>query len=144
MASQDQNLFTKGNSVDGFLHTFLAEGAISEGQLVELGTAGRQVKKHTVTQTALAIGICHEAAEDGKEVVIMCYGPIRKVIAAAAGITRGQLVIPDGTTAGSCTSAAYADGTNLKGAVGIALETADTIGERCPVLCGWPGVVATT
>lgn len=142
MASQTDYQFTWGNSVDGFLHTFLAEGAITEGQILELGTAGRQVKKHTTTSTVAILGIAHESAADGKEVVVLCPGPIRKVIASAAGITRGQLVYADGTTAGSCTSQAYADGTTLHGAIGIALETADAIGERCPVLVGWPGIIA--
>jgi hypothetical protein len=142
MATQTNYQFTWGNSVDGFLHTFLAEGAITEGQLLELGTAGRQVKTHTTTQTTPVIGIAHESAADGAEVVVLCPGPIRKVLCAAAGITRGEMVIPDGTTAGSCTSQAYADGTTLHGSVGIALETGDALGERVPVLCGWPGVVS--
>lgn len=138
MANQTDYQYTWGNSVDGFLHTFIAEGAIAEGELVELGTAGRQVKKHTTTLGNAVIGVAHEAAADGDPVVVCCAGPIRKVKAAAAGITRGQLVIPSTTTAGACESQAYANGTTVHGALGIALETADALGERVPVLMAIP------
>jgi len=138
MATQTDYQYTWGNSVDGFLHTFIAEGAIAEGELVELGTAGRQVKKHTTTLGNAVIGVCHEAASDGDPVVICCPGPIRKVRAAAAGITRGQLVVPSSVTAGACMSQAYANGSTVHGVIGIALETGDELNERVPVLMATP------
>jgi len=142
MADQTDNKITKGDQYDGFVHTFTAEGAILKDQLLELGTAFNQVKLHTTTTTTPVVGIALADADTTEEVPVMCFGPIKNVIAAAAGIVRGQMVYASGTTAGSCTSQAYADGTTLHGAIGIALVTADAIGEIVPVLCGWPGVVA--
>ena len=144
MATQTDYQYTYGDSVDGFLHSFIAEGAISAGQVLELGTAGRQVKKHTTTTTTITIRITMDDASDGDPVVVLCPCPIKKVISDSNGITRGEMVYASGTTAGSCQSRAYADGTTLYGAIGIALETGDAAGEKVPVLCGWLGVVAAT
>lgn len=142
MADQQNNAFTKGDEMNGFIRSFVAEGAISKDQIVELGTAYPQVKKHTTTQTTLIVGVCLDDCSDGDLVAVLCPGPVKLVISDANGITRGQLVIASGATAGSCTSQAYADGTTLHGALGIALETADEAGEKVPVLMGWPGIVS--
>lgn len=142
MADQQNTQFTKGDQVDGFLHSFLAEGAITKDMIVELGTAYPQVKKHTTTQTSIVIGIAMETVDSAEMVVVCCFGPIKKVISDSNGITRGHLVIASGTTAGYCQSQSYADGTTLHGSLGIALETADESGEKVPVLCGWPGIVS--
>jgi len=142
MASQQNPEFTKGDEMNGFIRSFVAEGAIGKDDIVELGTAYPQVKKHTTTQTAIILGVCLEEAAEGDLVPILCSGPVKLVKSDANGITRGHLVIPSGATAGACTSQAYADGTTLHGALGVALETADELGEKVPVLMGFPGIVA--
>ncbi len=143
MANQTDYQYTWGNQVDGFLHTMQAEGAISEGQLLELGTAGRQVKTHTTTTTTPVIGIAHHDCATGEEIVMIAPGPVRKVI-SDGNIARGEIVFPSGGTAGAAQSKAYADGATLIGCVGVALETGDSAGERVPVMCGWPGIFAGT
>jgi len=141
MADQTDNRYTWGNQVDGFLHTFTAEGAISNNQILELGTAGRQAKPHTTTQTVAILGVAHSDAADGEEITVVCNAPIRKVI-SDGNITRGEVVIPSAATAGQCASQAFADGETLYGALGIALETGDEAGELVPVLCSMPGIIS--
>lgn len=141
MAQQNPE-FTKGDVLDGWIVSFIAEGAISKNEILELGTAYPQVKKHTTTQTTLVIGVALETVGDEKLVPVMVFGPIKKVMSDSNGITRGQLVVASGTTAGRCQSQAYADGATLHGAIGIALDTADEAGELVPVVCGWPGIVS--
>ena len=142
MADQTSNKYTKGDQMDGFIHSFNAEDAISKNMVVELGTAWPQVLKHTTSTTTPVIGIALADAAITEEVTVMCFGPIKKVISDSNGITRGEAVYASGTTAGSCQSKALADGGTMYGVIGIALETADAAGELVPVLCGWPGAVA--
>jgi hypothetical protein len=144
MANQTDYQYTRGDQVDGFLHTFKAEGAITEGQILELGSAGRQVKTHTTTTTIAIIGVAHHSAASGEEIVVLCPGPVKKLISGAAGITRGQYAVPSGVTAGCIAGKTFADGGTLYGAVGIALETADALGERVPVLMLGHGMIANS
>jgi hypothetical protein len=134
--------FSKGDILFGHVASCIAEGAISKNQTLELGTAYPQMKTHTTTQTTLICAIALEDADSGDLLPILVFGPIKLVISDSGGITRGQLVTASTATAGSCTSQAYADGTTLHGALGIALDTADAAGELVPVICGWPGIVS--
>lgn len=141
MASQTDTYYTKGDQYDGFVHTFNAEAAISKNQIVELGTAYPQVVVHTANADRIIVGVALSNATAGQEIPVMCTGPVKNVIAGEGFIVRGELVYPDGTTAGSCDSIAAANGTTLRAVIGVALESGDTKGEKVPVLCGWPGIV---
>lgn len=145
MADQTLNQFTKGNAVEGMMHTFKANGAILLHQIVELDTASGYpyCKVHTTTQTVGVLGVAMADAADGEECVIACPGAgIHKVISGAAGMTIGGLVVPSSVTAGACATVTRADGTTLYGALGIALETADELNELVPVLMLGLGIVA--
>lgn len=134
--------FTKGDVLDGWIVSMVAEAAISKNMILELGTSYPQVVKHTTTSTTPVIGVALDDASANGLVAVLVFGPIKKLISDSAGITRGQVAISSNATAGSIEGKTYADGATLYGAVGIALETADAAGELVPVICGWPGVVA--
>ena len=141
MADQTLSQFTKGDVI-GWEKTFEAEGDITKYMVVQLGTAYPQVKPYvdTATPTDPVIGVAAADAEDGELVPIWTPTPIVNVICEAAGITRGELVIPGATTDGYCQSEAISDGTSLTGVVGLALLSGDTILERVPVLLGHVGL----
>ena len=121
--------------------TMVAEGAITKYHLVQLGTAGRQVKSYDGDSavTEPAIGVALEACADGLEVVILPLGPVIRMLAGTNGVTRGDWVVPD-TTAdeeGYVMTDDGALGTTKNACIGIALETGDALGELVPVmLCG--------
>jgi imidazoleglycerol phosphate dehydratase HisB len=136
--AQQNPAFTKGDSLNGFIHTFKASEAITKDMIVELDTNYPYVKKHTTTNTAIVLGVALESAAAEAEVAVVCPGPIKKVLSDSSGITRGEAVIP-GATAGYCTSVALTGTSAHRGVLGLALETADAEGEKVPVLMGFPG-----
>lgn len=141
MAQQNPE-FSKGDVLNGWIVSFVAEAAISKNMILELGTAYPQVVKHTTTATTPVLGVALDDASANDLVACLVFGPIKLLISDAAGIARGQVAIASNATAGSIEGKTYADGATLYGSVGIALDTADAAGELVPVICGWPGVVA--
>jgi len=141
MAQQNPE-FTKGDVLDGWIVSMVAEAEVSKNMILELGTAYPQVVKHTTTTTTAVLGVALDDASADGLVAVLVFGPIKKLISDSSGITRGHLAISSDATAGSIEGKAYADGGTLYGCVGVALDTADAAGELVPVICGWPGMVA--
>ena len=127
--------------------TMVAEGAIAKFHLVQLGTAGRQVKSYDgdAGVTEPAIGIALEAAATGLEVVILPLGPVIRMLTGTNGVTRGDWVVPDTTAAedGYVMSDDGAMGTTKNAAIGIALETGDVKEELVPVMVCGNGIFGT-
>ena len=121
--------------------TMVAEGAVAKYHLVQLGTAGRQVKSYDGDGgiTEPAIGVALEAAATGLEIVILPLGPVIRMLTGTNGVTRGDWVVPD-TTAdeeGYVMTDDGTMGTNKSATIGLALEAGDAKGELVPVMmCG--------
>jgi|GEM_PF-3459361 len=139
--------FTYGWSPNDFVQNFLAEGSddrggsdkgamesllsILEGDVVELGTALRQIKAHTVTTTTAVIGVALSDAQNGQMVPVAC-GPIVKCECAEA-ISRGGYVGSDDAEVGMIQPITLSGGAVLRGCLGIALNDGDD-GDIIPVL----------
>lgn len=117
-----------------------AEAAIIKGQLVKLGTAGRQVLAYDGDeQTNIpAIGVAYSAAAAGEMVPVNLLGPVLLMKVGTGGATRGQWAVPS-TTAdedGRIISDDGVMGTTKQATIGIVMETGEA-GELVPVMvCG--------
>jgi hypothetical protein len=149
--------FTYGWSPNDFIQNFLAEGSdnrggaskgamesklsILEGDVVQLGTAFREVKAyaHGTTTTAV-VGVALADSLDGKMVPVAC-GPIVKCECGEA-VTRGNHVgIDDGEDA-LIKPITLSGGATEYGYLGIALNAGDD-GDVIPVLMKGPGIAHT-
>lgn len=149
--------YTYGWSPNDFIQNFLAEGSdnrggankgamegllsILEGDVVELGTALRQVKAHTVTTTTGVLGVALSDAKNGEMVPIAC-GPIVKCECAEA-ISRGGYVGSDDAEVGLIQPITLTGGGTLRGCLGVALNDGDD-GDIIPVLMNTPGLTFLT
>lgn len=129
------------------LITCVAEGALTKYHLVQLGTAGRQVKSYDgdAAVTEPAIGVVLEDYATGVECLVLPLGPVVRMLTGTNGVTRGDWVVPDTTAAesGYVMTDDGALGTTKNACIGIALDTGDAKGELIPVmLCGY-GIIGT-
>ena len=148
--------FTYGWSPNDFVQNFLAEGSdnrggadkgaeegklsILVGDVIELGTAFRQVKAHTTTTTALILGVALSDAKDGQMVPVSC-GPIVKC-ECAESVSRGNYVGVDDAEAALIKPVTPTGGGTLYGILGIALNAGDD-GDIIPVLMKGSGITFT-
>jgi hypothetical protein len=121
--------------------TMVAEGDVEKGMVVQLGTAGRQVKEYDgdAGVSEPAIGLALERADDGDEITIIGLGPVMLMNTGTNGCTRGDWVVPETTAAedGYVMTDDGVMGTTKNAVIGIALETTDTKEEKVPVMvCG--------
>jgi len=139
--------YTHGWSPNDFIQNFLAEGdddrggttkgamegklSILEGDVLELGTAFRQIKAHTTTTTTAVIGIALSDAINGEMVPVAC-GPVVKCECAEA-ISRGGYVGSDNGEIGLIQPITLTGGGTLRSVLGIALNDGDD-GDIIPVL----------
>lgn len=121
----------------GWYQTFVAEGSLTEGQAVVLGTAGRQVKGSDGSNTLPIVGVVYDDAADGAEVVICTPYPVVSARVGTGGVTRGSYVGPVNGELGLVKDFTYnGDGTTETGCLGLALDSG-TVGQRVRVLmCG--------
>lgn len=109
----------------GDLYTFVADGAIIGGQLVEVGATDISAKAAT-TAGVKTIGVAGRDAATGANVPVYCRGVIHRCIAVGA-ITRGDTVTADASVVAGRVKTLVAAGTAWRADVGIALESiADT------------------
>ena len=139
--------FSYGWSPNDFIQNFMAEGdddrggadkgamegalAILEGDVVEFGTALREVLVHTTTGTTPIMGVALADAASGQMVPVSC-GPIVKCICAEA-VTRGNVVGVDDGDEGQIKPITPTGGGTISGVLGYALMDGDD-GDRIPVL----------
>jgi hypothetical protein len=133
MAAFDKALWSIGN-----YQTFLAQGALSVGQMVTLGSAGRQVAPTDAT-SEVPVGIVYDNAADGAECVVITTAPVVPCIAGGI-VTRGAYVMPQvgGGLEGRVVDTVFSPiaATANVGIVGLALDSA-TNGQHVRVLlCG--------
>jgi len=121
--------------------TLEAEGAITKGNLLQLGTAGRQVIAYDGDNavTAPAIGVALSDAANGEQVPVVGLGPVMLMKVGTSLATRGQWAVPSTTAAesGRIQGDDGQTGTTENACIGIVLETADVLGELVPIMvCG--------
>lgn len=141
MAQQTDYRFPWGNLVTYWPTASLeAEGAVVEGALVQLGTAGRQVIEYDgdAGVSEPAIGVAYAPAADTEMVPVNLLGPVVLMTVGTGGATRGDWVVPSETAAedGYIITDDGVMGTTKKACIGICMETGEA-GEKVPVLiCG--------
>lgn len=141
MAQQTDYRFPWGNLVTYWPTASLeAEAAIEEGDLIALGTAGRQVVPYDGDAGVgePAIGVAYAPASSGNMVPVNLLGPVVLMTVGTGGATRGDWAVPS-TTAdeeGYIISDDGTMGTTKNACIGIVMETGEA-SEKVPVLiCG--------
>ena len=149
--------FTYGWSPNDFIQNFLAEGSdnrggadkgamesklsILEGDIVQLGTAFREVKAYDgdAALTYPIIGVALSDALDGKMVPVSC-GPIVKCRVGTA-VTRGNFVSAENAASadGKIEPVTPTGGGTLQGMLGIALNSGDA-DDIIPILMKGSGI----
>lgn len=117
---------------EGFIVSYLAEGAVTKYAAVMAGTADTQVKLPTGANVD-PVGITLNAAADGEEVDVVIFGPT--ICIADAAIARGALVAISSTT-GKVDTITPGTTTADKRLVGKALEAAGADGDQFSVFIG--------
>lgn len=103
----------------GPIRTFVADGNITAGNIVKVGTADRKVAVAGASATKGNLGVALTTALSGATVVVALAGSTAQVLDSGAGMSRGDEVTS--AAAGAAITAAPGTGVNSS-IVGIALE----------------------
>jgi len=120
------------NYFNGTIRTFIANGAISENNPVELNAAANSVNVIGAASDTV-IGIAFNTVATGANIDVLLPAPT-KIMESAGAITKGAYVGLSGTAGliGSLTLAGA--GTTIQLVLGIALETVGGANEEIEVL----------
>lgn len=121
----------------GYATRFIAEEALSAGEVVMTGTVNGKVKKNAIDNDT-PIGVVYESAAQDTDVWIVHAGVGYILPNAADTATRGYIIYSSSTTAGRASQSATLPAVSLHNReIGHYIETAGSAGVAAKAIIHW-------